>query len=295
MKEEKPKRANTRAASNSADLWMNLTWSCIESKVNKLQSRIAKAVKQGRFNLAKKLQYLLVNSFYAKLLAIKRISQNKGKNTAGIDGVLWNSPSKKYNGELSLESKGYKASPLKRTNGKKRPLGIPTIYDRAMQALYLLSLDPVAETLLDEKSFGFRKYRGVKDACANLFNLLAKKTSAKWILEGDVKACFDEISHKWLLNNIMLKQFLKSGFVYSNRLFSTNEGSPQGGIISPVLANLALNRIGDLLRNRYWKSKRGMVDSRYNTNKINIVVYADDIVITADNKDILTEIKSLGQ
>lgn len=112
MKEEKPKRANTRAASNSADLWMNLTWSCIESKVNKLQSRIAKAVKQGRFNLAKKLQYLLVNSFYAKLLAIKRISQNKGKNTAGIDGVLWNSPSKKYNGELSLESKGYKASPL---------------------------------------------------------------------------------------------------------------------------------------------------------------------------------------
>ncbi len=128
MKDEKPKRVETRASSNPAFLWNSLNWTFIEAKVNKLQSGIAKAIKHGRFNLAKKLQHLLINSFYAKLLAVKRVTQNKGKNTPGVDGVLWNSPTKKYNGTLSLSSKGYKASPLKRTyikkaNGKKKTIG----------------------------------------------------------------------------------------------------------------------------------------------------------------------------
>ena len=130
--------------------WNQICWKPIEKRVNKLQSRITKAIIEGKKSLAKKLQYLLTNSFYAKLLAVRKVTSNKGKNTSGIDKRLWSTPITKLKGALSLESKGYKASPLKRVyiekkgKKKKRPLGIPTMYDRAMQALYAMALDPIA-------------------------------------------------------------------------------------------------------------------------------------------------------
>ena len=237
----KPNRASSRATTDYNILWNGLNWSQIEFKVNKLQSRIAKAVERGRYNLVKKLQYLLTDSFYAKLIAVKRVTTNKGKNTPGIDDTLWTTPATKYEAALSLTRKGYKTRPLKRVyinksnSNKKRPLGIPTMYDRAMQALYLLGLDPVSETILDQKSFGFRKYRSTKDASQYLFQVLAQKTSAKWILEGDIKSCFDEISHQWLRDNVLmdkdiLNKFLKSGYVYQKKLFSTISGTVQGGL-----------------------------------------------------------------
>jgi RNA-directed DNA polymerase len=118
---------------------------------------------------------------------------------------------------------------------QKRPLGIPTMYDRAMQALYALALDPVSESTADTKSFGFRPSRGAHDACGHLFHALSKRHSAKWVLEGDISGCFDNISHNWLIDNIpmdksILKQFLKAGFVFKGDLFPTNDGTPQGGL-----------------------------------------------------------------
>ena len=302
MNEGKPKRGKTRASSDYALKWNSINWTVVEAKVSKLQSRIAKAVSEKRINLVKILQYLLAKSFYAKLIAVKRVTSNKGKRTSGIDNEKWCSASSKYKGALSLTNKKYKAVPLKRvfidkSNGKKkRPLSIPTFYDRAMQALYLLGLDPVSETMLDNSSFGFRKRRSAKDASQYLFNVLARNHSAKWVLEGDIAGCFDNISHQWLQDNVImnkrvLNQFLEAGYVHKKKLYPTKSGAPQGGIISAALSNIALNGMATMLKNKYWTNSVGTVDRQYNKGKVNITVYADDFIITANKRETLEDIK----
>ena len=239
--------------------WIDIDWKKVEEHVNRLQARITKAVKERKWHLVKRLQYLLTHSFFAKLLAVKSVTQNKGKRTAGIDGAKWTTQNSRMNAALKLSDKKYKAEPLKRVyipkpgTDKKRPLSIPTMYDRAMQALYALSLSPVAEATADPCSFGFRKYRSAQDACQYAFICLSHKNSAQWVLEGDIKGCFDNINHEWLLDNIpmdksILKQFLKAGFVYNRHLNPTKAGTPQGGIISPILANMTLDGIKKMNR-----------------------------------------------
>ena len=229
--------------------WIDINWEKVEEHVNRMQTRITKAVKQGKWYLVKRLQYLLTHSFYAKLLAVRTVTQNKGRRTAGIDGKKWITSNAKMKAALKLSDKKYKAKPSRRVyipkpgTDKKRPLSIPTTHDRAMQALYALALSPVAETTADIYSFGFRKYRSAQDACAQAFNCLSTKNSAEWVLEGDIKGCFDNINHEWLLDNVpmdksVLKQFLKAGFVYNRNLNPTKAGTPQGGIISYMLNNL---------------------------------------------------------
>ncbi|MFO7820157.1 MAG: group II intron reverse transcriptase/maturase [Halanaerobacter sp.] len=284
--------------------WENIIWSYVKRKVNRLQSRIAKAIIKGKENLAKKLGYLLTRSYYAKLLAVRKVTTNKGKRTAGIDNEVWTTSAKKYKNALKLTNRGYRAKPLKRiyipkAKDKERPLGIPTMYDRAMQALYAMALDPMIESKADRISFGFRKYRSCADAKEYLFKLLGKKISGKWILEGDIRGCFDNISHNWIEENVLmdkqiLKEFLKSGFIYDKQLFPTEKGTPQGGIISPILANLTLDGLEMLLKREYWSNERGTINRKYNRkNKINLVRYADDFVVTATNKEVLEEIKEL--
>ena len=210
-----------RLADNSIPKWEKIDWKTVENNVNKLQTRIVKAVRQKKWHLVKRLQYLLTNSFHAKLLAVKKVTQNRGKRTAGIDGEKWITSNSKLKAALELSGKNYKAKPLRRIyiekpgKKKKRPLSIPTMSDRAMQALYALALNPIAETTADRISYGFRKYRSSQDAQAQLFVCLSKRNSAQWILEGDIKGCFDTINHEWLLNNALmdksiLKQFLKA-------------------------------------------------------------------------------------
>jgi len=183
-------------------IWNNIDWHKVEEHVNRLQIRITKAVIQKKRNLVKRLSYLLTHSHFAKLLAVRKIIQNKGKRTAGIDGIQWRTPEDKMKAALSLTDKQYKAKPLKRIyiekyrKKEKRPLGIPTMYDRAMQALYTLALNPYAEATADSTSFGFRKYRSAQHACATIFNRISRKCDAQWILEGDIKGCFDNISHE---------------------------------------------------------------------------------------------------
>ncbi len=285
--------------------WKSIDWNKAETYVNRLQVRIAKATQDKKWNTVKRLQYLLTHSYYAKALAVRKVTTNKGKNTSGIDKELWSTPASKMCGVLSLTDKNYKAKPLRRVfiekKGKKakRPLGIPCMYDRAMQALYALALNPVSEVTADTKSFGFRKGRCCQDACEYIFTALSRGYSPQWVLEGDIKGCFDHISHEWLIDNIpmdksVLKQFLKAGFVFENELFPTDDGTPQGGVISPILANMALDGMQEMLVNHFDLSAKGEVSAFvHNKSKVNLVRYADDFIVTAATKEIAEEAKGL--
>ena len=208
MNDNNSMTVKTERLSNTQQLeqqWTTIDWKKAELEVNRLQSRIAKATQEKKWNLVKRLQYLLTHSYYAKVLAVKKVTTNKGKNTAGVDGEKWSTPASKMKAVLSLSDKHYKAKPLKRVyidkkNKKaKRPLSIPCMYDRAMQALYAMGLDPIAETTADRKSFGFRKGRSAHDACEYIFQIYSRRYSPEWVLEGDIKGCFDNISHEWLV------------------------------------------------------------------------------------------------
>jgi len=283
--------------------WESIDWMQVQKDVNRLQTRIAKAAVKGDKNKTKRLQYLLTHSISAKAYAVKKVTSNKGKNTSGVDKKLWSTSASKMKAVLSLTDRHYRAKPLKRVyiekkgKNKKRPLGIPTMYDRAMQTLYALALEPIAEVTGDHISFGFRKGRSAKDACEQIFNILARKCSPTWILEGDIKGCFDNINHEWLLQNIpmnkrVMKQFLKSGFIYEGELFPTETGSPQGGAISSIYANMTLDGLEKLIQNKYHRNSKGKIENHYRAKtKVNLVRYADDFIITANTKEIAEELK----
>ena len=289
--------AATRAGAASGDLpdWHAIDWRKVNAVVRRLQARIVKAVQAGRWGKVKALQHLLTHSFSGKALAVRRVTENSGKRTSGVDGVLWDTPPAKAKAVLALRGRGYQPSPLRRvyiekSNGKKRPLGIPTMADRAMQALHLLALDPIAETTGEPCSYGFRKGRSTADALEQCFNVLAKRASPSWVLEGDIRSCFDRISHEWLVAHVpmdkaILRKWLAAGFVDRDAFFPTAEGTPQGGIISPVLANLALDGLQAALRSafRRWKRVAGP------NQMVNLVRYADDFIITGNSKEVLEE------
>ena len=284
--------------------WNQINWEQAEVYINRLQIRIVKATLEGKWRLVKRLQYLITHSFYGRAIAVKRVISNKGKNTPGVDGVVWGTDKDKENAILNLETKGFATSPLRRIyiekfgKKEKRPLGIPTMSDRAMQALQLLGLEPVAETKADTVSFGFRKYRGALDAKEYAFSILCRKDSPQWILEGDIKGCFDNISHDWLIKNVsmdkkILRQFIKSGFIFDDKLYPTNEGTPQRGIISPTLANITLDGMEKVIKDIYWANAKGTVNVKNNRYKVHLIKYADDFVVTASNKETLEAIKEL--
>lgn len=285
--------------------WEAIDWVQVKNYVNRLQTRIAKATVKGDKNRVKRLQYLLTHSFYAKAYAVKKVTSNKGKNTSGIDKKLWSTSAAKMKATLTVTDKHYRAKPLRRVfiekkgKNKKRPLGIPTMYDRTMQTLYALALEPIAETTGDNISFGFRRGRSAKDACEQIFCVLARKCSPTWVLEGDIKGCFDNINHNWLLENIptdkrIMNQFLKSGFVYKGKLFPTDTGSPQGGAISSLYANMTLDGLEKLIQDKYHRNSKGKIENHYRAKtKVNLVRYADDFIITANTKEIAEEVKNL--
>ena len=285
--------------------WNQIDWKKAEEQVNRLQVRIVKATLEQKWRLVKRLQYLMTNSFYAKAIAVKRVTTNKGKKTPGIDGELWESDKDKMDAVTALDCRTYHAKPLRRVyiekfgKKEKRPLGIPTMGDRAMQALQLLALEPVAETTADRISFGFRKYRSPEDAKEYAFSILSRKDSPQWILEGDIKSCFDKISHQWMLENIptdkrILKEFMRCGYIEKGQLYPTTEGSPQGGVISPTYANMVLDGLEPMILDKYWRSKvKKTFSVKYNSHKVHVVRFADDFIVTASDKETLEEIKRM--
>jgi RNA-directed DNA polymerase len=293
----RPKRC---ALKTFATAWNIIPWDKVYKIVRSLQRRIAKAISECKPGKAKALQWIHTHSFSAKLLAVKRVTENKGKNTPGVDGVLWKTSKEKLKAALSLSRKGYVVKPLRRVyidkrHGGKRPLGIPTIKDRAMQALFLSALDPVSETTADLSSYAFRRKRCCHDAIERCFIHLSRNDSATCILEGDITGCFDNISHDWIRNNILIDKvivtkWLKAGFIDKNKLFPTKAGTPQGGIISPTLANMVLDGLEAAIYKSVNTRIRKYDGCRRNYHKIHFVRYADDFIVTGSSKDILTNV-----
>lgn len=291
--------------------WNSINWKQIEITVARLQARIVKAQREGKYSKVKSLSRILTRSFAAKALAVKKVSSNIGSKTPGIDGIIWNTAESKAQAVQNLTQNQYRAKPLKRKyiqkqdSDKMRPLGIPTMADRAMQALYQTALSPIAETIADDNSYGFRPKRCCQDAIDQIAGLMSRQTRPHWILEGDIKGCFDNISHEWIIANVpvekkILRQWLKCGYIDKKRLFPTTAGTPQGGIISPTIANIVLDGIETMLNQRYkkrtkakgkdiWKSP-----SKEENHHVNFIRYADDFIVTADSKELIeNEIKPL--
>jgi len=290
MKEKQMTVATVTGASSACfTQWNSINWTVVYNHVHRLQVRIAKAVEQERWHKVAALSHILTHSYYGKLWAVRRVVSNKGKNTAGVDRIIWKTPKQKLNAVKELRQRGYRPQPLRRvyipkSNGKQRPLGIPTMKDRAMQALYALALTPIAEMLADRNSFGFRERRRVADAIEQCFICLARKTSAHWVLEADIKACFDRIDHDWMIRHIpmdrrILSAWLKSGYIEEDIFRRTEEGTPQGGIISPVLANMVLDGLEAVVHSSVAKT---------GTN-VHVIRYADDFIITGASPEILME------
>jgi len=278
--------------------WHDLDWARIQQTVRKTQLKIAQATEEGDWRRVKRLQRLLTHSFYGRCLAVRRVTENRGRKTPGVDGETWGTPQAKLQavGRLS-KKRGYRPKPLRRVwipkpgKPEKRPLGIPTMLDRAMQALYLQALEPVIESTSDPKSYGFRPDRSTADAMVELFHLLSPQTAPVWILEGDIKGFFDNINHEWLCRNVpmdrtVLRKWLKAGVIDRRQLMATEAGTPQGGIISPCLANATLNGLEAQLKCHLVQQ---MGKTKAQQAKVYVVRYADDFVVTAASKELLED------
>lgn len=278
----------TNASISSVQDWDRINWDYHVQIVRKLQLRIAKATEERKFSKVKHLQWILTHSFSAKLLAVRDVLQNAGRKTPGVDGITIKTSEEKLALAKSLRRRDYKPLPLRRIyipkagNKKKlRPISIPSIRDRAMQSLHTQALLPVSEVTADQDSYGFRPGRNCADAIEQSFKVLCRQISPQYILEGDIKGCFDNISHQWMLENIctdtvILKKWLKAGYVETDKWFPTHQGTGQGGIISPVLSNMTLDGLAEMLNSQI-KGHKGLAFIRY----------ADDFIVTAHSKELL--------
>jgi len=205
------------AASQEDTAWHQVDWYQVQRLVRRLQARIVQATQAGRWGKVKAVQRLLTHSYSAKVLAVRRVTENHGKKTPGVDRDVWDTPEKKMAAVHTLRPRGYHPQPLRRvyipkSTGKLRPLSIATMTDRAMQTVYLQALDPIAEVLADPKSYGFRRDRSPADAMAYAHILLSHRSAPQWVLEGDIRSCFDQISHDWLEAHVPLDRgILQSG------------------------------------------------------------------------------------
>jgi RNA-directed DNA polymerase len=269
------------AASRNPVDWQAIDGPKVHRNVRRLQARIVKATQAGRWTKVKALQRLLTHSFSGKALAVKRVTENQGKRTAGVDGETWNTSRKKTAALGTLRQRGYRPQPLRRTyipkrNGKLRPLGIPTVRDRVAQEVVRSLLEPIFEPHFSEFSFGFRPGRNAHQAIEAVNT--AHEAGFKWVVDADTlrESFFDNIPHDLILNlvaervadgNILrprsVREFLSAGVMEDFALLPPVSGTPQGGVISPLLANIVLN----------------VLDQRLTRAGYRFVRYADDFVV----------------
>lgn len=301
MIQKKKKNSNQRKLNSRRKIkWFSIDWRLANAQVKQCQKAIAVAYLKGDLHQVKLQQHKLVNSFSRKRIAVKTISSNKGKNTPGIDKVIWNTPEAKFQAIVSLKAdKSYKAKPVKRVyipkrSGKLRPLGIPCMMDRAMQTQWKLALEPIAECTRDTHSYGFRPGRNTQDCQQLLWLLCSGKHGPKWVLEADIKGFYDNIHHNWLQENIPMdkhiqKQFQKAGFMENHSLQETTRGVPQGGTISPVIANMTLDGLEKVIAKTAEDIQKQVPkpNSKKTSTWVHTIRYADDFVITGANKKML--------
>ncbi|WP_228041900.1 group II intron reverse transcriptase/maturase [Planktothrix mougeotii] len=282
--------------------WSEINWRKAERLTFKLQKRIFQASERGDVKAVRKLQKTLINSWSAKCIAVRRVTQdNQGKNTAGVDGIKSLTSKQRINlvGRLKLTNK---VKPTRRVNIPKpgttetRPLLIPTINDRALQALVKLALEPEWEALFEPNSYGFRPGRSCHDAIEAIFKSISSK--AKYVLDADISKCFDRIDHKALISKIhtyptlsrQIKSWLKAGYCDGKELFPTNEGTPQGGVISPLLANIALHGMENRVK-QYAETLKGQ--KRVNRQALSLIRYADDFVIIHEDLNVVKKCQEI--
>ncbi|CAD5962835.1 putative reverse transcriptase [Planktothrix rubescens] len=282
--------------------WKDLNWRKLEKVTFKLQKRIFQASERDDVKAVRKLQKTLINSWSAKCIAVRRVTQdNQGKNTAGVDGIKSLSPKQRMNlvGRLKLTNK---VKPTRRVNIPKpgstetRPLGIPTINDRALQSLVKLALEPEWEAKFEPNSYGFRPGRSCHDAIGAIFDSIKQK--AKYVLDADIAKCFDRIDHKALISKIhtyptlsrQIKTWLKAGYMDGKNLFHTEEGTPQGGVISPLLANIALHGMEERVK-QYAETLKG--EKTKNRQSLSLIRYADDFVIIHEDLNVIKKCKEI--
>lgn len=290
--------------------WKDIPWRKLERRVFKLQKRIYRAKIRGDVKKVRKLQKLLMKSFSAKCLAVRRVSQdNQGKKTAGVDGLKSLSPEARLLLVKSLKL-GTKAAPTRRVwipklgGDEKRPLGIPTIKDRALQALVKLALEPEWEARFEPNSYGFRVGRSCHDAIEAIFDAI--KYKPKYVLDADIAKCFDRINHKALLDKLntfpiirrQVRAWLKAGVMESKQLFPTSEGTPQGGVLSPLLANIALHGMEQRIKQAFPRMTEGARKTWFHEkgtrfNSPQLIRYADDFVILHEDITVVTKCQEI--
>jgi RNA-directed DNA polymerase len=277
-------------------------WTAVEANVRHLQGRIYRAAAHEDHTQVQNLQKLMVRSMSAKLKAIRQVTQeNSGKQTPGIDGVVCDTPQTRLallQDGLSL--KGYRPKPVKRCyipkrSGGQRPLGIPTQKDRVMQALVKLALEPEWESRLEANSCGFRPGRRTMDAITALHTCMNRQGASQWVLDADIKGCVDNIDQAALLKRLpvfttTIRRWLKAGVVERGRYINTETGTPQGGVASPLLANIALDGMERLFDGEDPKGNPQRPSWKTGQNKgISLIRYADDLVVVAPSRTVLAQ------
>ena len=288
--------------------WKDTPWRKIERSIFKLQCDIACAEIRKDYNKAKQLQRLLIDKDSAILYGIRRATMiNKGWRTPGIDGMIFKTHPERMALYYKLKSQKiseYEPLPvrrvyIKKANGKKRPLGIPTMIDRVYQTVVNLALEPRVEVGFEPSSYGFRPIRNAGHAIARIHQY-TRRGNRPWIFEGDFKSCFDTLDHDWILkqlgnfpNKKLINKWLKAGYLYNGMFDKTYMGTPQGGIISPTLANVALTGLDEALGITYKKEKVHNTYTYRNTSKYAMIRYADDFVVLCKTKDDAEEVYEL--
>ena len=282
--------------------WNQINWRKVERLTFKLQKRIYRASERGDVKAVRKLQKTLINSWSNKVLAVRRVTQdNTGKRTAGVDGIKLLTPKQRIKLVSQLKPTG-KSQPTRRImipkpgTNESRPLGIPTMYDRALQAVVKAALEPEWEAKFEPNSFGFRPGRSCHDAIGAIFDSIRYK--AKYVLDADIAKCFDRINHKALLDKIntyprlrkQIKSWLKSGVLDQGEIFPTTEGTPQGGVISPLLANIALHGMEERVKQYAETLKKGYlgINKKDKRASLSLIRYADDFVIMHKDIEVVT-------